>query len=365
MTVSSTKRAWIVVVVLVALAAAGAGVYLYRLHRPLPAASAGAEPDIMGQLPPGAPLVAYIDVAALRKLQGSPLAAMLGLAGADPKEDRDYQDFVRDTGFDYTRDLDKVAVAIWPTSMPTPKGGIGENQAITIADGRFDHDKIKAYALRTGKRGVSFTAEFYSVPGNPPVSFSFLSPTRIEMTDTPGMPFVVPAVNAKEIDAVKARISRVAGAPIFAVARTDTLPDSFYDNFKNAPQLQTLARSIKGLTFAGQPQGDRIDLALDAECDSLAHAAEISTLLDGFRMFGAVALSDPKTRRQMTAEQAAFLTALASQVKVTHQDRWVRVTLGVTPEMLGPPNSTHAELRKTIQTSNSSQGILPVKRRAG
>jgi len=345
MPISSTKRAWIVVAVLVALVAAGAGIYLFRLRRPLPATSAGTEPDIMSQLPPGAPVVAYIDVAALRKLQGSPFAAMLGLAGADPKEDRDYQDFVRDTGFDYTRDLDKVAIAIWPTSMPTPKGGIGENQAITIADGRFDKEKIKAYALRTGKAGMWMTQSFYTVPGDPPVSFSLLSATRIELTDTPAMPFVVPASNTAEIDAMKSRIKRVAGAPIFAVARTDALPISFYDNFKNAPQLQVLARSIKGLTFAGQPQGDRIDLALDAECDSLAHAAEIATLLDGFRMFGAVALSDPKTRRQMTAEQAAFLTALANQVKVTHQDRWVRMTLGVTPEMLGPPNSTHAELR--------------------
>ena len=189
------------------------------------------------------------------------------------------------------------------------------------------------------------TRSFYTVPGDPPVSFSFLSPTRIDTDRYAGHAFAVPAADAKEIDAMKARINRVAGTPIFAVARTDTLPSSFYDNFKNSPQLEALARSIKGLTFAGQPQGDRIDLVLDAECDSLAHAAEIATLLDGFRMFGSVALSDPKTRRQMTAEQAAFLIALASQVKVTHQDRWVRLTLGVTPEMLGPPNSTHAELR--------------------
>jgi len=58
-----------------------------------------------------------------------------------------------------------------------------------------------------------------------------------------------------------------------------------------------------------------------------------------------VALSDPKTRRQMTKEQAAFLAALASHVKVTHRDHWVRLSLAVTPEMLGLPNSTHAELR--------------------
>ena len=73
--------------------------------------------------------------------------------------------------------------------------------------------------------------------------------------------------------------------------------------------------------------------------------ARLPTLLDTFRMLGSLALSDPNTRRQMTKEQAAFLAALASQVKVTHQDTWVRLTLAVTPEMLGLPNPTHAALR--------------------
>ncbi len=162
-----------------------------------------------------------------------------------------------------------------------------------------------------------------------------------------GLSVLVPMPGASEKDAMRVRIQRVAGAPVFAVARTDTLPKTFYDDFKNAPQLESLARSVKGLTLAGQPQtnGDGIDLALDAECDSMKNALEIATLIDGFRVFGTMALADPKTRRQMTAEQAAFLTALANQVKVTHQDRWVRLTLGVTPKMLGSPNSPHAELR--------------------
>jgi hypothetical protein len=348
MPVSSTKRAWIAVTVVIVAAAATGAIYVHHLRRPMTAVapSAGPPPDILSQiLVSGAPVVGYIDVAALRKLQNSPLAAMLGLAGADPQTDRDYQAFVRDTGFDYSRDLDAVALGMWPSSLMAPKGGLGNNVVLAFADGRFDQEKIKAYALRTGKRGIWLTQVFYSVPGDPPVSFSFNSATRIEMTDTPGMPFVVPAAGAAENDAMRARIHRVAGAPIFAVARTDTLPKDFYDNFKNSPQLETLARSVKGLTLAGQPQGDRIDLALDAECDSLTHAAEIATLIDTFRLFGSIALSDPKTRRQMTREQAAFVVALASRVKVTHQERWVRLTLSVTPEMLGSPNSPHAQLR--------------------
>jgi hypothetical protein len=345
MPITATKRAWIVLAVLIGAVAVGGGAYFVRQHRPLAVPNAGPPPDIMSLLPQGAPVVAYIDVAALRKLQGSPLAAMLGLAGADPKQDRDYQEFVSETGFDYTRDLDATAIAVWPTSLLTQNGGLGNNQVVVVADGRFDHAKIEAYALRTGKMTARGTQTVYAVPGDPPVSFSFLSTTRIVLTTGETLGTLAPVASAAENDPMRARIKRVAGAPIFAASRTDRLPASYYDALKNSPQLEVLARTVTGLTLAGQPQGDRIDLALDAECDSLTHAAEIATLLDTFHMLGTVALSDPKTRKQMTREQAAFLAALASRVKVAHQDRWVRLTLAVTPQMLGLPNSTHAALR--------------------
>ena len=346
MPLSSAKRAGIAIAALAVVALLAVGAYLHYLRRPLPPlAGVAAPPDLMTLLPPGAPVVAYVDVAALRKLQNSPLAALLGLAGTNPAEDSDYKAFVRDTGFDYTRDLDAAALAIWPTSMAAPNGGIGSNQVLAVADGRFDRAKIEAYALRTGKLVARGSQSIYVVPGDPPESFLFLSPTRIEITTGETLSIVAPATSSEDNDAMRARINRVAGAPLFAAARTDTLPRGFYDGFQNSPQLETLAKSVKGLMLAGTPQGDRIDLALDAECDSLAHAGELAALLDTFRMLGTVALSDPKTRRQMTKPQAAFLAALAAQVKVRHQDHWVRLTLAVTPEMLGLPNSTHAELR--------------------
>ena len=107
---------------------------------------------------------------------------------------------------------------------------------------------------------------------------------------------------------MQGRIKRVAGAPIFAVARTDRLPASFYAGFKNSPQLEQLARSIRGLTLAGQPSGNDVNVALDAECDSMTNAIKISTLIDTFRMVGSMALHDPKMRGQMTREQAVFLS---------------------------------------------------------
>jgi hypothetical protein len=48
-----------------------------------------------------------------------------------------------------------------------------------------------------------------------------------------------------------------------------------------------------------------------------------------------MALSDPKALKQMTKEQAAFVQALIRQLNITRQDRWVRLRLDITPEMLG------------------------------
>lgn len=333
----ATKRALITVLVLVCLGAAAAGFYLHRARSPLPAGAAanpGAAPSVLSELPPDAPGLAYIDVAALRGLQGSPLAAMLGLAGASPETDRDYADFVRATGFDYTRDLDKTTIAFWLASRIGPAGIF--DRAVAIADGRFDQPKIKAYALRTGHVIARDDESIYVVPGNPPDAFEFLSPTRIVLASGKDpVNLLGPFKSSPRDPATQALIARVSAASLFAVARTDNLPPTFYSVFRSYPQLEQLARNIQGLTLAGQPKASDLQLTLDAQCDSMTHAIETSTLLDGLRMLGSMALSDPKTRREMTRDQAAFATALLGQAKITHQDRWVRLTLDVTPAMLG------------------------------
>jgi hypothetical protein len=356
MALSSTKRA--LVAVLVCLAAAGGALYLHHSARPLPAASSGTAPGILDELPPDAPAVAYIDVAALRKLQNSSLADLLGLTGTVPSGTRgqtmdpDYAQFVRGTGFDYTRDLDRTAIAFWPNDLTPAANDAGENPSLAIADGTFDERKIVAYALRVGgKSEVASGRTRYIVPGKPNVAFEFLSPTRIAIASgkRPEDLLNSPMNNTRAVDdsASQARVQRVAGAPIFGVADTSRLPAVFYANFKNSPQLESLVRSIQALSLSGQPQGDQIHLALDAECSSMAKAIELSALLDTFRVFGAMSLSDPKMRRQMqmTREQAAFLEALIQQTKLSHQDRWVRITLDITPALLGASQPARRRLK--------------------
>ncbi len=337
MALTSKSRALISVAILLCIAGIAAGLYFRGGTRSLPPAPAPAQAPaptgIFGELPPTAPVIGFANVAELRNLYDTPLASVLGLAAPGPVEDREYHQFVRDTGFDYTRDLDKVAVAFWPANLI---GTIGQNRVLAVADGRFDQQKIDAYALRTGKAVKQGKRTLYSVPGNPPVAFEFYSPTRILIASGPNPASLLTTADPPSNGAsIQTRISRVAGAPIFAVAETRNLPSSFYSNFQNSPQLQALAKSIQELTIAAQPRGNNINTVVDAKCDSLKNALEISTLLDGFRVIARAELSDPNVLRQMTRQQARFLAGLLKQAKVNRESDWVRLSFQITPAMLG------------------------------
>ena len=355
MPLSSAKRAWIVIaVVLLCLIGAGVAYYFWQA-RPLPpivttapgVPAAGPPPGILSQLPADAPVVAYIDAANLRALQNSPLAAALGLATPGPQADRDYANFVRATGFDYTRDLDHTAIAFWPSNFGTSPKDIDANRALVIADGRFDQQKISGYTQR-GAVATTGGESITTVPGNPTVSFEFLSPTRIALAS--GNDMLVPLEKillghfGTRDPSMQSRIQRVAGAPMFAVARTDRLPQSIYAPLHNSSQLDALARSIQGVTLAGQSNGNNLRIILEAESNSMNNAMQISFLLESGKMLGSAALSDPRNRGQLTKEQLAFLQGLISHATINQQSKIVRVTLEITPDMLAaaPPSKPAA-----------------------
>lgn len=342
MALTSKTRAFVAVAVLLCAGAIAAAWYLHGGKQPLPPAPAhpGEPPSIFSDLPSTAPVIGYANVAELRALQNTPLASVLGLAAPGPAEDREYKQFVRDTGFDYTRDLDKVAIAFWPANLMQP-ATVGQNRVLAVADGRFDQKKIDAYALRTGKVVRDGKLSLYDVPGNPPVAFEFLSPTRILIASGEHPVNLLTSAGAPSSEAdVNARISRVAGAPVFAVARTDQLPKSFYANFHNSPQLEQLVRSIQEVTLSAQPLGDNLHTVVDARCDSVKNALYISTLLDTFRMLGRAELADPSVRKQMTKQQHTFLTGLLSHATVDRSSNWIRLNFQVTPAMLGTAEPT-------------------------
>jgi hypothetical protein len=52
-------------------------------------------------------------------------------------------------------------------------------------------------------------------------------------------------------------------------------------------------------------------------------------------MAASMAIGSPDAGRQMTREQIALLDALVNQAKISHQGKRVRISMNVTPSMLG------------------------------
>jgi hypothetical protein len=108
-------------------------------------------------LPPDRSLHVYLDVGLLRA------AGILDLiAGAPGVEEADYQQFVEETGFDYRRDLSAVAAAF------------RDGDIFYAVRGRFDRDKIAAYARNHGGNCDGIQC---SLPGSTPdrtTSFYFI-----------------------------------------------------------------------------------------------------------------------------------------------------------------------------------------------
>jgi hypothetical protein len=319
------------VVVLVGFVVAGAAVFFLNLHRPAPAVVSGPLPDLLSQLPGDAPVIAFVDMAALRATE---FAAGIESLAPQAKEDPDYREFVRATGFDYSRDLDRAAIAVWPS----PDERQGPNKILAMADGHFDREKISGYALRFGRSEGKADRQVFEIPGDSrtgPVSFTFLAPSRIALASAVNVENALAHPKPPPFDpARQAQMARVAGAPIFAMARADNLPKQLQLNFGNFDQLRKLLEGIRTIAAAGRPQGQNFEVAADADCDSAMHALQLATLLDGLRVFGRAALSDPKTRGQMTREQVALLDTLLRTASVSHDVHWVRINLEITPAML-------------------------------
>jgi hypothetical protein len=291
-----------------------------------PARAAKGPSDLISQLPTGAPAIVFADLTALR---ASAFAKELASLAPSSQQDPQYTAFVRDTGFDYSRDLDRVAIALWPQSSPT--------SVLTLADGRFDERKIEKYALRTGRIVRNGHREIFEVPEQDSkrvIRFTFLSPGRIALADGPALDEVLLPSNANHLDpAMYARVRQVSGAAIFAVAKTQNLAQDIGIDASHSAQLARMLQSVRNITLTGQPVAENLNVSADAECDSTLDAVELMTLLDGLRWMGRAALADPKTQQQIGPQWPA-LDALLKAATLSHNHQFLQLRVQLTQEML-------------------------------
>jgi hypothetical protein len=344
MTLSSGKRAWIAVAVLVViLCGCGAAYFYYRSHMAaLPASTVKVTPqqvDLLSLLPGDAPLIGFGDLAALKN---SAFVQEFEKLGPSPAEDPDYSAFVRETGFDYARDLDSVAIAAWPdfsSTQPVAPGGpaVPAFRVLVLGDGRFDAAKIAAYAARSGQTtnvNGKTVYEFRGATAKDSLYVSLLSPGRIALGHGGNLGAVLGAKAAAAQPGRAVHLARVAGRPIYIIARLDNLLKDMSIDLGSFDQLRALLAGLRWVTIAGQPNGANFEVGAEGDCDSASHALQISTILGGMRWFARSALAAPGNQQQMTKDQVALANYFLQATKVSNDGHWLELKVALTPAVL-------------------------------
>src|ERR1700680_3543661 len=125
--IKGRKPQFIALATALVLAAASLLAYFVWFH---PAAS--GRNALLSWMPEDAGAVLFIDLAELRRAPF--FADLLGWA-PKPNTDQEYRQFVRDTGFDYEKDLDQLAVAFEQQGT--------QKTFYAVGTGHFDKKKIE------------------------------------------------------------------------------------------------------------------------------------------------------------------------------------------------------------------------------
>lgn len=315
--------------VMVALSLAGAFAYLrYTSRDPL-----ATRNEMLARMPANANAVVFLDLAALR---ASPFLAQLFAWAPRPAPDEDYAQFMQATGFNYERDLDRVALAFSRAST----GSL----LFVIADGRFDRRKIEAYARRSGKIEVRNGATIFSiVPGGTSraLFFTFLREDRMAWTNDPAVAalFSQPDPFAAEW---RERYVRLAGTPLFAVIREDSsaasaLAQQAPGGFRS-PQLAALLAQLQWISIGAKPDGELLRVVAEGECESEATMRQLSDILSGILLLVQGGLNGADMRQKLDPQLREGYLELLRSAEVQKVDRGsskaVRVVFDVTPKLL-------------------------------
>ena len=327
-----TKRHWTLGTAAILLAGCLAGLDAYRrLHD-----SAGSpRMTVLAAMPPDSSAVVFADFTDLR---GAPFAAEFYNWIPQNQVDADYAQFLRETGFVYERDLDRVAIAFIKSEK--------DSKFFALAVGRFDRQKIEAYAVRSGTRENRGGREIFSVPlsdATHKISFAFLSKDTIALTNASDIvPFLVPVPSSADARNWREHFIRLAGSPIFAVIRQDSEAGSALASRApggfQSPQLSALLDQLQWITLAAKPQDNTLRVVAEGECASEQITRQLADLLNGVLLMAQAGLNGPKTRQQLDPRIREAYLELVKGADVSRLDRGesksVRVVFDVTPKML-------------------------------
>jgi len=316
----------------VALVLGAAAFFGYRRWSALP----GSErQEALALLPTDASAVLFADFAELRR---APFVTELHAWAPKPQAEADYAEFVKATGFDYERDLGRVAIAIEKHGQ--------DSTLFAILDGKFDRQKISAYALKDGSAVKAGGREIFSVPVSgtaKKIMFTFLRNDQIALANDSNLAVFLGAKKRPEdLAEWRARFERLAGSPLFAVIRQDAALGAALaakaPGGLRSPQLSALLDQLQWITVAGKPENERLRVVAEGECTAEAAVRQLVDVMNGVVILAQGGLNDAKARQQLDpAMRDAYLELLKS-VDVSKIDRGdtksVRLVFEITPGFL-------------------------------
>ncbi len=295
--------------------------------------------NMLSLMPADAGAVVYVD---LGQLRSSPFLAELFRLAPQPAPDSDYAQFLEATGFNYERDLDRLALAVNRQS--------NDSTAFAVAEGRFDRKKIEAYGARYGSLKTADGKTLFAVPVNGSsrkAFFTFLRDDRMAWANDSSYFFKKqPRASPAEW---REHFLRLAGTPIFAILRQDSgeamaLPQG--PGGLRSPQLASLLAQLQWISIGGKPEGNLLRVGIEGECVTEGPVRQLKELLSGIVAMAEMGLNDPKTRKQLDPDLRAGYLELLQSAEIQQLDRGtsksVRVVFAVTPKLLQSAGNSSA-----------------------
>lgn len=221
------------------------------------AQSSPGEREMIGALPKTAATLVYIDAATLRK------AGYLDLiAGARGAEDPEYKRFVAATGFDYRRDIDRIA------------GSFLAGDAFFAVSGRFDWAKLDQYAVAQGGKCRDGVCR---APTGTPGRFASFYPLG---RNTLAIAFSTNETAALDIAPRKdAPATEYPRDPVWAVVPAAALHDAKVP--AGAQSFTSPLQLAERIALSAGPKDGQLQLKLDVTASSPAAASDLLVKLEG------------------------------------------------------------------------------------
>lgn len=307
-----------------ALAGAGAFAAYHHARALTPVEESAA---LVSELPSNAPFIYYLDAAAFRS--SSFLSNMLKTS-TSPAPSNDYANFVKETGFDFSKDLDRLALAVEPQTN-------GDSKVTVIADGHFDQAKIAAYASHhdgtavSGKGAPAFSFKNKGEKKSTTLA-TLLSPTHIRIESLePSANLSNPGATPQSFSPATKELSRVSSAPMFAIAEMSAWQGA---TDTKLGQYGQMLHNMRWLTLTAAPQGDSLNIALEAECASAQDSQQIQSFLTTMKSIVPAIINQPSTQQKLGAQGMAAANDLLNSIQITNEESRVKLSLIISNQLL-------------------------------